>query len=428
VFLFVFGVSLCTGVLFGLLPAMRATRVDLAAVMKSESRSVAGSRGWLSRGLLVVQVALSLVLIVGAGLFLRTLQNLRSVDVGFNPNHVLMFSVNASLNGYDADRARVLFDDMRQRLQALPGVRSVALTRTALLSGSRSTSTTHVPGKAGTNIHMMFVSPEFFRTMEIPIVAGRGFSDRDTPTSPKVVVINEAAARTLFPDGPALSARLGFSPEKHTDFEVVGVIRDTKYASVRDAAPPTIYQALGQNPSRSSAFVLRTAGDPALMAEPVRRAIREIDPNLPLTGVATQAERVEQRFAQERLFATASSLFGGLGLLLAAIGLFGLMSYNVSRRSQELGIRMALGARRGSIIGMVLGESLLLVGVGVAIGLTAAYFLGRLIATQLYGLPPTDVVTIAVAIAVIVVVSTLAGYLPARRASRVDPMVVLNRG
>ena len=428
VFLFVFGVSLLTGILFGLLPAMRATRVDLAGVMKTESRSVAGGRGWWSRGLLVVQVALSLVLIIGAGLFLRTLNNLRNVDVGFNPNNLLMFSVNAALSGYDVDRARVLFTDMRRALEALPGVRSVGLTRTALLSGSRSTSTTHVPGKAGTNIHMMTVSPEFFATMEIPLVAGRSFTDRDTPTSPKVAVINEAAARALFPDGGALGQRFGFSPETNADYEVVGVIRDTKYSSVREAAPPTIYRSVGQDTLRSVAFVMRTAGDPALMTEPVRRAVRGIDPNLPLTGVATQMERVEQRFAQERLFATASSIFGGLGLLLAAIGLFGLMSYNVSRRSQELGIRMALGANRLDIVRMVLVESLLLVGVGIAIGLTAAYFLGRLIATQLFGLAATDAATVALAVTVIVIVSTLAGYLPARRASRVDPMVVLNRG
>ena len=428
VFVFVFGVSLVTGIVFGLLPAMRATRVDLAGVMKTDSRSVAAGRGWLGKGLLVVQVALSLVLVIGAGLFLRTLHNLRTVDVGFNTNNVLMFSVNAALNGYDVDRARVLFTDMKQALGALPGVRAVALTRTALLAGSRSTSTTHVAGKPGTNIHMMTVSPEFFATMEIPIVAGRGFTDRDTPTSPKVVVINEAAARRLFPGENAPGRRLGFSPETHADFEVVGVIGDTKYASVRDEAPPTIYQAVSQGALRSVAFVLRTAADPALMTEPVRAAIQRIDSNLPLTGVSTQAERVEQRFAQERLFANASSLFGGLGLLLAAIGLFGLMSYNVSRRSQELGIRMALGAKRADVILMVLAESLLLVAIGVAIGLTTAYLLGQLIATQLFGLSPMDVPTIVLAVAVIAAVTTLAGYLPARRASRVDPMVVLNRG
>jgi predicted permease len=341
---------------------------------------------------------------------------------------MLMFSVNAALNGYDVERASVLFADLKEALGALPGVRSVALTRTALLAGSRSTSTTHVAGKSGTNVHMMTVSPEFFATMEIPVVAGRTFGDRDTRTSPKVVVINEAAARRLFPGENALGRHLGFSPETNADFEVVGVIRDTKYASVRDDAPPTIYQSVTQGTLRSLAFLLRTAGDPARMTEPVRAAVRRIDPNLPLTGVSTQAERVEQRFAQERLFANASSLFGGLGLLLAAVGLFGLMSYSVSRRSQELGIRMALGANRVDVIRMVLTESLLLVGVGLAIGLTTAYLLGKFIARQLFGLSPTDGPTIALAVAVIVVVTTLAGYLPARRASRVDPMVVLNRG
>jgi len=429
VFAFVFGLSVFTGMLFGLMPAFRATRVDLADAMKLESRSVAGGRSWLSMGLLVVQVALSVVLVIGAGLFLRTLQNLRHVDIGFNPNNLLLFAVDPSLNGYDADRTATFYGDLQQALKALPGVRSAALTRVAFLSGSRSSSSINIQGRSGSNnVHMMQVSPEFFATLEMPVLQGRGFTDRDTSHAPKVVVISEAAAKQYFPGESPIGRRVGFSPETTSEFEIVGVVRDVRYASVRDNPPPTLFQAALQGPMRRMIAVMRTAGDPAQLIEPVRGAIRRLDPNLPITNVATQTENLERRFAQDRLFANALSFFGGLALLLAAIGLFGLMSYNVGRRSQEIGIRMALGAKRLDVIRMILGESLALVAAGLVLGLGGAYWLGRLVSTFLFGLAPTDAATITAAVALIAVVSTLAGYLPARRASMVDPNIVLNRG
>jgi predicted permease len=428
VFAFVFALSVCTGLLFGLLPAFRATRVDLAGAMKAEGRSVASARGWLSRALLVVQVALSLVLVAGAGLFLRTLQNLRHVEVGFNPGNLLMFRIDPTLNGYDADRTAQFYADLKQALNALPGVRSTALTRVAFLSGSRSSSSINMPGVSKSEtVYMMSVSPEFFATLEMPIVLGRAFDDRETKQSPKVVVLSQSAARKFFPDGSAVGKRLGFSPETSSEYEVVGVVGDVRYASVREDPPPTLYQAAPQSTMRRMIVVMRTAGDPATLIDPVRAAVRRLDPNLPVTSVATQAEEIERRFAQDRLFAGALSIFGGLALLLAAIGLFGLMSYNVSRRGQEIGIRMALGARRVDVMRMVLTESAGMVAAGVALGLTAIVVLGRLVTTFLFGLAPTDAATIAVAVALIVVVSTFAGFLPARRASRVDPNVVLNR-
>jgi predicted permease len=429
VFAFVFGLSVFTGMLFGLVPAFRATRVDLAEAMKFESRSVAGGRSWLSMGLLVVQVALSVVLVIGAGLFLRTLHNLRHVDVGFNPNNLLLFAVDPSLNGYDADRTATFYADLQQALKALPGVRSAALTRVAFLSGSRSSSSIHIQGRSGSNsVHMMQVSPEFFATLEMPILQGRGFTDRDTSHAPKVVVISETAAKQYFPGESPIGKRVGFSPETASEFEIVGIVRDVRYASVRDNPPPTLFQAALQGPMRRMIAVVRTAGDPAQLIEPARATVRRLDANLPLTNVATQTENLERRFTQDRLFATALSFFGSLALLLAAIGLFGLMSYNVGRRSQEIGIRMALGANRVNVIRMILGESLALVAVGLVLGLGTAYWLGRLVTTFLFGLAPTDVATVTAAIALIAVVSTLAGYLPARRASMVDPNVVLNRG
>jgi predicted permease len=426
---FVAGVSVLTGLLFGLAPALRLTRVDLAGAMKESGRSVAGGRTWLSKGLLVAQVAMSLVLIVGAGLFLRTLANLRTVDVGFNANNLLMFRVNPQANGYGPERIEQLYARIEAALGALPGARSVALTRTPLLSGSTSTSDVWVQGGTGPHeMHMMWVSPEFFETLEIPVLRGRGLARHDIASAGSVVVINETAARTYLAGLNPIGQRLGQTPEKAGESEVVGVIRDTKYDSLREPAPPTmyqLYQALPPSSGWSMTVVVRTGSDPSAMIEPVRAATRQVDPEVPVVGMTTQTDHIEGRVAQERLFALAYTLFGGLALLLASVGLFGLMSYSVSRRTNEIGIRMALGAERRGVVGMVLGESMVMVAAGVLIGLAAAVGAGRLVATVLFGLSPTDVWTIAGAIALMALVSLVAGYLPAHRASRVDPIVAL---
>jgi predicted permease len=432
VFGFVAGVSMLTGVVFGLVPALRATRVDLAGALKESSRSVTGSRSILSKGLLVLQVAMSLVLLVGAGLFLRTLNNLKSVDVGFDSTNLLMFNVNPSVNRYDAARSAQIFRQVLERMSALPGVKASALTRTTLLSGSTSTSSMWKQGQtsqtaAEENMFMMDVSPTFFATMGIPIQRGRACSEHDDMNAPKVTIINEASARELFPDGDVLGRRIGGSFEKSNEYEIVGVVRDTKYASVRDPGPPTMYRCVLQGPVRSLNVVLRTAGDPLAMTETVRAAMREVDPTLPIQRFTSQTEQISLRFAQERLFATAYTAFGALALVLACIGLFGLMSYNVARRTNEIGIRMALGAQRRTVVGMVLGESMLLVGFGVAVGLAAALWAGRFVKTVLYGLSANDPLTIAAAVTLITTVAALAGYLPARRASNVDPMDALRQ-
>jgi predicted permease len=427
-FAFAAALSAITGVAFGLLPAFRATRVDLASDMKASSRSVAASRSWLSRGLLVLQVAVSLVLLVGAGLFLRTLQNLRGVDIGFNPDHLLMFVVNPQLNHYDEARRAEVFRSIEERLRAVPGVKAVALSRVPLLSGSTSTTSFYVPGRTqDQTIYLMSVTPEFFPTMEIPLAAGRGFTDRDTATSPKVALINETAARTFFPDGSPIGRRAGLSREQDTEYEIVGVVRDTKYNDLREAAPPTFYEMARQSPMRSLNVLVRTFGDPAALTPAVRAAVRDVDATLPITNIHTQTEQVEGRFEQERLFAHALSLFGGLALLLASIGLFGVMSYSVARRTNEIGIRMALGAQRPRIGLMVLGESMALVALGIGLGLLAAAGLGRYVASVLFGLGTTDPVTMSAAVAVIVVVSGLASYLPARRAANINPLIALQQ-
>jgi predicted permease len=262
--------------------------------------------------------------------------------------------------------------------------------------------------------------------MGIPVQLGRAFTDRDDTKAPKVTILNEAAARKLFPEG-AVGRRLGGSFEKSNEYEIVGVVRDTKYSSVRDPGPPTMYRCVLQGPMRSLNVVLRTAGDPLAMTESVRAAMRGIDSTLPIQRFTSQTEQISLRFAQERLFATAYTAFGALALVLACIGLFGLMSYNVARRTNEIGIRMALGAQRGSVLGMVMRESMLLVAAGVVLGLGTALWAGRFVKTVLYGLPPNDPATIAAAVVLIGIVSALAGYLPARRASRVDPMEALRQ-
>jgi predicted permease len=272
---------------------------------------------------------------------------------------------------------------------------------------------------------MMDVSPTFFATMGIPIQRGRAFNDHDDKTAPKVAIVNEAAARRLFPDGDVLGRRLGGSFEKANEFEIVGVARDTKYSSVRDPGPPTMYRCVFQQPVRSLNVVVRTAGDPLAMTEVVRTSMRAIDPTLPIQRFTSQTEQISLRFAQERLFATAYTAFGALALLLACVGLFGLMSYNVARRTNEIGIRMALGAQRATVLAMVIRESMLLVGVGTAVGLATALWAGRFVRTVVYGLSPSDPLTIAAAVMVIGTVSAFAGYLPARRASHVDPMEAL---
>jgi len=435
VFGFVAGVSMLTGIVFGLVPALRATHVDLSGAMKDSGRSVTASRTTLSKALVVLQVALSLVLIIGAGLFLRTLDNLKRVDVGFDSKNLLMFNVDAGVARLEGDRGAQLFRQARERLSALPGVTSVALTRTTFLSGSTSTSSMFRQGQTSSTaaedqMYMMTVSPTFFATLGIPVQRGRGFTDRDDLTAPKVVVLNEAAARKLFPDGDAVGRRIGGSFEKSDEFEIVGVVRDTKYSSVRDPGPPTMYQAVWQGPIRRLNIVLRTAGDPLAMTQAVRAAMQDVDRTLPIKEFTSQTEQIAKRFEQERLFATAYTAFGGLALLLACIGLFGLMSYNVSRRTTEIGVRMALGAQRRTVVGMVLSESMRLVAIGAALGLAVALWAGHSVEsvkTVLYGVSPSDALTIASAVAAIALVSALAGFLPARRAAKVDPMDALRQ-
>jgi predicted permease len=432
-FVFVLGVTGFTGILFGIAPAFRGTGMNVSASLKDTSRSVVSSRSLLSKTLVIVQVGISLVLLVGASLFLRTLYNLRHVDVGFNAENLLLFRVNPQLNRYDEKRMTALYGEMIDRIAAVPGVRAAAFSQPALLSGSVNMTSifvqerTYAPsgGRGENTINRVVISPNFFEVMGIPILLGRGFTDRDTESSPKVVVINEAAVRKYFPDEYPIGRRFGSSVERAGQLEIVGVLRDARYNSLRDAPPPTMYLPFRQTRMGMAVFEVRTAGAPLGVTGSVREAVRQIDPDLPLMDVSTQLEQIERRFLQERLFAQATALFGALALLLASIGLFGLMSYNVSRRTNEIGIRIALGAQRQDVLRLVMRDSLVLVAIGIAAGLAISLASARLLDTLLFGVAPIDPMAIGLAVGAMVLVPALAGYLPARRASRVDPLVAL---
>jgi predicted permease len=429
VYAFVSLVSVLAAVLFGVAPALRATGAGLSTRLKASTQGVGGGRTRLARALLVTQVAVSLVLVAGAGLFLRTLGNLRAVDIGFNRANILLFRVDPELNGYDETRQAALFDELTRSIRSVPGVRAVGHSTVAYLTDWGAVGDNiFVTGGNGVVRHqprVNSVSPGFFETMEIPLRRGRLFDTRDSSDAPPVVVISEAGARELFGSDDPIGRRLGTSRLDPGRAEIVGVVGDVKNSDVRADAPPTVYWSYAQESYGAGHFAVRTVGPPATLASAVRAAVRRVDGSLPLMDVSTQTEQVEGRFEKERLFALAYSLFGGLSVGLTAIGLFGVVSCAVARRTNEIGIRMALGADRTDVRRMILRESLVLVAVGLGFGVGGVLAAGRLVTSLLFGVAPTDGATMLLAVVVMVVVASLAAYLPARRASRVDPMVAL---
>jgi predicted permease len=418
--------SLATGLAFSLVPALRATGDDTASALKESSRAIARSGSRLSRLLQVVQMAVSTAVVVGAGLFLGTLVNLRRVDPGFDPANVILLRVEPQLSGYAGERSTALYDRLFETVRALPGVESVSLSTIGLLTGGAWTNTLEIEGASPhdeePSAHMNYVSVDFFRTMRIGAVSGRLFEVADRTGAPPVAVINERAARDLFGHRPDV---LGARFKQGEWIEVVGVVRDVKSYDLRAEAPPTIYRPHAQAPPGGRTLEVKTAMPPASLIPSLRDAVREIDPTLPLVSVTTQESEIEKQLGQERMLAFAYSLFGGLTLLLASIGLYGLASYGVAQRTNEIGVRMALGARRSDVAGMMLRESLAIVAIGVLTGIVAALVAGRWIESFLFGLTPADLSTHVIAVAIIGIVSTLAAWLPARRAALVDPMVAL---
>jgi predicted permease len=385
---------------------------------------------------------ISTVLLVGAWLFLATVRNLGKVDVGFNPDSLLLVDVNPRLNGYDQARIAGLYDQMLDAFGKVPGVRAVTLSDYPILSGGTHSTSLFIEGRPApardidndaadrNSIDRMLVAPGFFETMGIPLMAGRRFTSRDRDGAVNVAIINEAAAREYFPHEDPIGQHLGSSYETRSQWEIVGVVGDVKYNTVRSPAPPILYVPYRQQMSQSkfarpAMFELRTAGDPLAVVPAVRAAVRRVDANLPILSVSTQEQEIQDRFAEERLFAEAYSTFGLLALVIAAVGLFGLMSYGVARRTKEIGIRIALGAMRDDVIRMVMRDSLVLVTLGIVFGVVVVLAAGRVVATLLFGVAPSDPLTMGIAIVLMVLVSGVAGYLPARRAARIDPMEAL---
>ncbi|HVG29682.1 MAG TPA: ABC transporter permease [Pyrinomonadaceae bacterium] len=437
---FTLGLSLLTGVVFGLVPAWRATRVDLTPALKDSGRSSSHtSRSWLSKSLVVAQVAMSLLLLVGAGLFLRTLVNLERVETGFNTDNLLLFGVDPDLIGYKDERLASLYSQMSERIEAVPGVRSVTFSAQPLLAQSSYESVLYLPGatpdadgkiRPSGNVYIHQTRENFLAAMGIPLLAGRGLTAQDDARAPHVAVVNQTFARKVFREENPLGKRFGISRSRPGGIEIVGVAKDAKYTSQRDEIPPTAYLPWLQQLDAvgSVTFEVRTTGDPAAGVAAMREAVREVDANLPLKDIKTQIEQADETLAMERLFAKLLSLFGLLALLLAAVGLYGVLAWSVSQRTHEIGIRMALGASRAAVLKMILSQGLTLTLSGVAVGLAGAYALTKYLASltdMLYGVKPTDPLTFAVIAASLTLVALVACYLPARRATKVDPLSAL---
>jgi len=430
---FTLAVSVVTGVLFGLAPAWQATRVDLGPALKQGGGGARATGRFVSGRILVAgQVALCLLLLVSAGLFLRTLGNLEGTDLGFRREHLLQFSVQPGLNGYQDARLASYYEELRRRIQSIAGVRSVGYSSHALVGGGVSISDAAIPGytsgKRRVEVYRNVVGPGFFETLGIPVVLGRAIESRDGLTAPKVAVVNEKLVRKYFHGDNPIGHMLQFGNEKRPrDFEIVGVVKDTRYSRLREEAPPTVYLPYLQEPGIWSAltFEVRAEAEPGSLVAAIRQQALALDKDVPLADIKTQTEAIAQELVQERVFARLASLFGGLALVLASIGLYGTMAYTVARRTNEIGIRMAIGARPVDILGMVLRESVRVVLVGSAAGLAAAVAATRVIRSQLYGLTPHDPVVLTGAAAVLVAVTMLAACVPARRASQVDPLRAL---
>jgi predicted permease len=443
---FTIALSLATGIVFGLAPAWRITKVDLTPTLKDGGHgSSAVSRSLLSRSLVVLQVALSLLLLVGAGLFVRTLLNLHKVDPGFNTRNLLLFGIQPGLIGYKDEKLMQFYDQTSERLEALPGVQAVTFSRMALLAqGSSSRSLflrdalTAPPDSEGRikpsgEGYLHQVRENFLEVMEIPLLAGRNLAPQDNAQAPRVVVVNQAFAKLYFPNVNAVGQRFTFDTTKPDQVEIVGIAKDAKYARQRDDIPPTVYASFRQElrSMSGSTFEVRTSGESAAALSAIRQAVREVDSNLPLSDVKTQIEQADETLQTERLFAKLLTLFGLLAQQLASIGLFGVMAYGVSQRTHEIGIRMALGANSGDVLKMILRQGMTLAMLGIALGLLGAYVLTKYLESwmnlsqMLFGVKVSDPLTYGVIAVLLTCAALLACYIPARRATKVDPLVAL---
>jgi predicted permease len=437
-------VSLLTGVLFGLAPALRATSLDLATSLK-QSRRTTGVVSRLSKGLIVLQVALSLLLLMGATLFIRTLYNLQHINLGFNEDNLLLFRLQPQQAGYEDERLTKFYQQLFARLDHLPGVSSATFASVPLIADDNLLHDILLPGETETTAqshetNRQVARENYFETMEIPLLRGRGFTSQDDQHAPRVGVVSEAFARKFFPNQEVLGKHVMIIDGKR-DLEIVGVVADTKYMTQREEIKPLLYTPWQQEGEQIGTmhFALRTTGEPTALAATVRQVVRELDQNLPVTEISSQTARSQVTLGQERLTARLLSFFGVLALLLAAIGLSGMLAHSVAQRTNEIGIRMALGAQSSNVLRLMIWQGMKLVLLGVALGTLSGYVLTRLLASQqvaslswlrqtaelLYGVKETDPATLLIVASLLVSIALIACWLPARRASRVDPIVAL---
>ena len=431
---FTMAISVVTAVIFGLLPALQAARPAIARVLKDQAGAVVGGGQARWRKMLVVaQVSLSLLLLIGAGLFGRSLHNLRSLNPGFEVSNLLSFQVDPTLNGYNPERAKLFYRQLTDSLAALPSTSSAAMCVVPPLTFDEWDSSIAVEGyvaKQGEDMNprVNHISPGYFGTLKIPLYQGRDFTEQDALGAPKVAIVNEKFAQRYFGGRGALGRRIGMGgdPGTKTDIEIVGVVRDTKYSRMNEEMQRQVYFPYLQHEwaAQMTGYV-RTPMGPEQMFPMIRAAVRKLDRNLPVYQMKTEEKQRDDSLAVERLSATLSSAFGVLATVLAAIGIYGVMAFLVGRRTREIGIRMALGASAGDVVWLVMREVLLLAGAGVLIGLPVALLVTRLLESQLYGIAPHDPAIAIAATLGLVAVAALSGYIPARRATRVDPLTAL---
>ncbi len=443
---FNFALSLATGLLFGLVPALRSTRPSLAPTLKDQVGAVVGGSGGvrLRKALVVAQVTIPILLLIGAGLFIRSLRNLRQLDLGLKTSNLIAFNVAPGLSGYAPVRSKQFIQQLVDRVNALPGVTSTAVAQMGLLEGNEWDSSMSVEGyeaKPGENMnpYCNAVSPGYFKTMGIGLLTGRDFDSRDVrfqaadsnanaPPPYTVAVVNESYAKHYFGDRGPIGRHIGFgtNPGTKTPIEIVGIVKDAKYTGVRDDIPRQVFFSFMENDFAGGGVIyVRTIGQPESALGSIRQAMQQLDANIPMYNPRTLEAQADQSLLNERLIATLSTAFGVLATVLAVIGLYGVMAFTVARRTREIGVRMALGAVQGDVVWLVMREVVVLVGSGLVLGLAAAWGLNRLVGSQLYGVTANDPMTIAAAAAVLSAVALLAGYVPARRATRVNPVLAL---